>query len=108
MKPRKKRRIRLPRRLRRLLASLEILAFIVVFVPLLLIAAPIVLPLIALSERLRRCPLCGLRGTLQRAARVWPAEREDDSGLWLRRRVNPDLAQLRCTACGLNIRENAL
>ncbi len=83
--------------------------YVALALPLLLIAAPFVLTGYAVSERLRRCPLCGQRGTLRLLETVpfaglnaerphWPGEG------WAKARMDPERTVLRCTDCGLHIR----
>ena len=89
-------------------------AYVALALPLLLIAAPFVLTGYAISERLRRCPLCGQRGTLRPLEAVHSAGLDADRQDWHRYgrhrygqhrgRVDPERTVLRCSACGLHIR----
>ncbi|WP_425146846.1 hypothetical protein [Deinococcus sp.] len=90
------------RRLRRALEALEMLGFVLVAIPLIIVAAPFVLAHYAWTERRRACPLCGERGTLE----PLPIDHGGaEDGDWLKlRRINPERTVLRCRACGLHIR----
>ena len=88
-------------------------AYVVLALLLLLIAAPFVLTGYAVSERLRRCPLCNQRETLRPlesvpSAGLDPEEQDRTGKRWAKTRVNPERTVLRCSACGLHIRRGDL
>ena len=104
----KRRRVRVPTRLRRRLEALEMLAFILVALPLIIVAMPFVLTHHAWTERRRACPLCGERGSLEPVPTAQGTDPEDQEWSALRRRVNPENTVLKCRACGLHIRRAEL
>ena len=80
------------------------LAFILVALPLIIVAMPFVLTHHAWTERRRACPLCGERGSLEPVPTAQGTDPEDQEWSALRRRVNPENTVLKCRACGLHIR----
>ncbi|WP_293909404.1 hypothetical protein [Deinococcus sp.] len=70
---------------------------VVLMLPLLLVAAPFVLTVMAIQERWQGCPQCGRRGTLERVY-VGPERDEDEQVRG--RRVPPEWTVWQCQGCG--------
>ena len=104
--------------------ELPVGCWIILILPLIVVAAPFVLTFEAIKERLQRCPTCGRRGTLERVhlepppdvlelgrrgALVAPAPEEGQAATWLDEemwRINPGSVVWQCRACGARFRQD--